>query len=169
GERDAALAAERCLDEAEAHRLHLPGLGVAAAAGRAGIPTTAEQLGDDLLEGKIAAAGSPAIGARAVGAKAGALVAAGAVDFASVEAGPLPGIRQQVVGRGNLLELLLVGTVAGAEIGMQLLRQPAISPLDVVVGRVSGDAEHGIGIPHDVRPMTGAAIWIHGCGVAGAS
>jgi len=61
--------------------------------------------------------------------KAGALVAAGAVDFAAVEACPLPGVRQQIVGRGDLLELLLVGAVTGAEIGMQLLRQPAISLL----------------------------------------
>jgi hypothetical protein len=41
---------------------------------------------------------------------------------------------------------------------MQLLRQPPVSPLDVVLGRVPGDAEHGIRIPHDVRPMTGTAI-----------
>ena len=93
-----------------------------------------------------------AIGAGALLVEA-ALAAAG-VDLAAIEAGAFGGIGEQVVGGGDLLELLLLGAIARVHVGMELFRQPVIGLLDGVVGGVTVDAEDDIGVSHSQNPLT---------------
>ena len=72
----------------------------------------------------------------------------GGVDLAGVEALSLVGVAQQVIGRRYLLESLLGSLVAGVEVRVQLLRQLAISTLDLGGRRGGGDAEDLIGTSH---------------------
>ena len=71
---------------------------------------------------------------------------AGGVDLAGVEAAALLGIRQDVVGLRDFLELGLGRLVAGIEVGMVLLGELAERLADVVVRGGPGYAKDGIGI-----------------------
>jgi hypothetical protein len=139
------------------------------------LPALAEQVGEEIVDegifvdteililGPLAALGiAPIEGA------VGTLGAAG-VDLAAVVARPLGRIRQQVVGRRELLELLLDPLVAGIEVGMQFLGQRAIGLLDVVgagrglhaqgfVGCCHGRSLRCAGSQSSTRPAVPAAL-----------
>ena len=74
---------------------------------------------------------------------------AGRVDLAGIEAAALLGIRQDLVGLRDFLELGLGRLVAGVEVGMVLLGELAERLADVVVGGGLGHAKDGIGIAHN--------------------
>ena len=76
---------------------------------------------------------------------------AAGVDFATIEAGPLVGIAEQRIGRGNLLETLSYRFVARMKVGVQLLGELAINPLYIFLGCVPVYLENGVGILH--RPL----------------
>ena len=58
------------------------------------------------------------------------------IDLAAIESRPLVGVAHEIIGGGDLLELLLGLLVAGIEIRMQLFRQAAIGLLDVLLGGI---------------------------------
>jgi hypothetical protein len=68
------------------------------------------------------------------------------VDLAAIEAPPLLGIAEQVVGHRDLLELLFRLLVARIEIGMQLLRQFAIGRANLVLRGLFLDAQDRVRI-----------------------
>src|SRR5581483_1615507 len=113
--------------------------------------TAAQNLRKDVIEGEsgTCARGAAAVLRAAAALRLEAALAAGGVDLTAIVATALHRIGEHVVGGGHLLELLLVGAVAGAQIGMQLLGEAAIGFLDVVLGSVPRHAEHGIGISHE--------------------
>src|SRR5579883_1974223 len=88
-----------------------------------------------------------ALGEAAV-ARIGVLRPLGAagVDLAAVEAGALVLVRQQIIGRRDLLEARLGLFVAGVEIGMMPLGELAIGGADLLLARILGDAEHLVGV-----------------------
>src|SRR6185312_13133866 len=71
---------------------------------------------------------------------------AGRVDLAAIEAPTLLGIAQQVVGGGNLLELVFRLALARIEVRVMLLGELAIGLADVLVAGVLRDAENLIGV-----------------------
>ena len=68
------------------------------------------------------------------------------IDFAAVELRPLVLVGQQVIGIGDLAEAFGRLRIVLVAVWVQLLRQRAISALDVFLGRIAADAERGIGI-----------------------
>jgi hypothetical protein len=54
------------------------------------------------------------------------------IDLTAIEPGPFLRIAQEIIGRRDLLELLLGLTIAGVEVGMQLLGKSAIRLLNVL-------------------------------------
>ena len=70
----------------------------------------------------------------------------GRIDLAAVETRALLRIAQQVVGRRNLLELLLGLLIAGIEIRVQFFCQPPIGFLDLLLGGILFHAQRLIGI-----------------------
>src|SRR6478752_8307139 len=70
------------------------------------------------------------------------------IDLAAVETAALLRITQEIIGGGDILELLLGALVAGIEIGMKLLGKLAIGLLDIVGRSGLGDAQCLIGIGH---------------------
>src|SRR5918993_5872565 len=74
---------------------------------------------------------------------------AGGVDLAGIEAAALLGIRQDVVGLRDLLELGLGRLVAWVEVGMMLLGELAERLADVVVRGGPRYTKDGIGISHN--------------------
>src|SRR5262249_1205394 len=126
------------------------------------IEEVAEQvLGELVVQAKIRGIRRPPSGSSAAAARAGAIAAAAPggeaagisvlVDLAGVEFLALLGIRQQVVGRGRFLELLLDLLVARVDVRMQAFRQLAIRLLDLVRRRTGRDAERLVGVGHANR------------------
>src|SRR5262249_50909549 len=126
---------------------------IGAAHAQVGVAAAAEDLRQDIValaEIRIARVAAVtlrrgAVGKVAIVALARPLVARG-VDLAAVKSRALVGVADQVVRRRHCLELVLGLLVAGVEVGMQLLRQPAIGLLNVVLRRVLLDAKDLIGI-----------------------
>ncbi len=75
-------------------------------------------------------------------------VAAGAqpVVAVTVVGGSPLAVGEDLVGLGGLLELLLGLRVVGVDVGVQLARQRAEGFLDVLLGGVTLDAEHLVGV-----------------------
>ena len=125
------------------------------------VAAAAEQLGQDILgarearEVALARAGPRAwpgprrrpslLGEIAVVALARPLRAR-RVDLAAIEARALLRVAQQIVGGTDVLEFPLRILVPGIEVGVQLLREPAIGLLDFRRRRVALDAQHLVGI-----------------------
>ena len=81
----------------------------------------------------------------------GKALAAGATDAGAAEtvvAGPFIGIGKDIVGLGCLLELFFGLLVAGILVGVILVRQAAVSALDVLGTGVFVDAQHLVKIGH---------------------
>ena len=70
------------------------------------------------------------------------------VDLAGVEPPPLVRIGKQIVGGGDLLELLLGALVARVEVGVKLLGQLSVGLANLIGGRGLGDAKNLIGVSH---------------------
>ena len=60
----------------------------------------------------------------------------------------LAGLADDLVGRRDLLELLLDGLVTGVQVRMQLFRELAVRLLDLVRARGLGDLEDFVRISH---------------------
>ena len=80
------------------------------------------------------------------------LLRARSVDLAGVVAPPLLRIGQEIVGAGDLLELVLGLLVAGIEIGVQFLGQLPVRLADLVGGSGLGDAKGFIRVVHARDP-----------------
>ena len=70
------------------------------------------------------------------------------VDLAGVEPSPLVRIREQIVGGGDLLELLLRPLVAGVEVRVKLLGELPVGLADIVGSRGLGDAKNLVRVSH---------------------
>ena len=81
---------------------------------------------------------------------------AGGVDFAAVVAPALLRIAHEVVGGGDLLELLLGLTIPGIEVRMQFLRQCTVGRADLVLRCVRLHAQDGIRILAHVALLSGS-------------
>src|SRR5262249_5702150 len=99
------------------------------------------------------ARGSPAKAAAPGGAPAAGTAIL--VDLAGVELAPLLGIAEQVIGGRRLLEPRLHLLVAGVDVGMQLLRELAISLLDLVRRCARGNAECFVRVSHKIQSPPG--------------
>src|SRR5690606_22558016 len=116
----------------------------------------AEQVGEDIAD--VVGGTAPGvvlhafvgIGEIAVEATLRALGAAG-VDLATVEAGTLFRVAEQLVGGGNLLELRLRLLVAGVQVRMPALRQAPVGLPDLLLARIAANAEDLIWIAHGNR------------------
>src|SRR5207245_3076437 len=76
-----------------------------------------------------------------------AALGARGIDLAAVEARPLGRIREQLVGLGGFPELLL-DPLVGIDVGVQLLREPAIGALDLIRRGGTPQAQYLVGIFH---------------------
>jgi hypothetical protein len=72
------------------------------------------------------------------------------VDLAAVETGALVLVAQQVIGLGDVGETLRRLRIVLVAIGVQFLGKLAVGGLDVLLARVAGNAQGGIGIGHGV-------------------
>jgi hypothetical protein len=81
------------------------------------------------------------------------------VNLAAVETGALVLVAQQVIGLGDVGETLRRLRIVLVAIGVQFLGKLAVGGLDVLLTRIAGNAQGGIGIGHGVlaRQNTGAA------------
>ena len=85
---------------------------------------------------------------------------AGGIDLAAVEAPTLLGIAHQVIGRGDLLELLLGLTISGIEVRMQFLCQRPVGLADLVLRRLAFHAQDGIRILAHVALLSGSFVGV---------
>ncbi len=150
-ERNALLGPEGGLDEGHGEREFgiLPAPRRARTLG-AGAALAAQDLGDDVVDRRIILGEERpgAAAARLAPRIAEAAFGAAGIDLAAVEPRPLLGVGQQIIGGGHLLELLLDPLVAGIEIGMQPLGEPAVAALDVLGRGGAPDAERLVRIFH---------------------
>src|SRR3977135_3812269 len=70
----------------------------------------------------------------------------GGVDLAAVVARPLLGIAKKIIGRRNLLELLLRLPIAGMEVGVHFFGELPIDLTHLVLRRLGLHAQHSVGI-----------------------
>ena len=142
GKRDALLGAVHRLEEIDLEPILriLPAHGEALTAGAARPASPAEQIAEQIGEAaEILVARGRAIARAVLAAGIFAVVALlrpllpACVDLAGVVAPALLGIAENVVGGGDLLELLLGRLVPGIEVGVQLLGELAVG-LDDVLG-----------------------------------
>ena len=123
--------------------------GEAATAAGASRPAFPEQIAEQVREradvlktrGRAVSRRVFAAGVFPVVALLRPLLAAG-VDLAEIETAALVRVAQDVIGRGDLLELLLGGLIAGIEVRMQLLGELAVSLGDVLGSCGLRDAEN---------------------------
>ena len=119
-----------------------------------GLAAAAEHFLEDVLAlHEIGEAAVSAVGVRfGVRAMEIAVIAlprpllSGGIDLAAVEAGALLGIAQEVIGHGDLLELLLRLLIAGIEVRVQLLRQLTVGFADLVLRRLPLHAQNSVGV-----------------------
>ena len=71
-----------------------------------------------------------------------------AIDFATVELGAFVLVRQQVIGLRHFAEPVGSSGIVPVGVGMQLFGELAISALDVLFGRGSGNAQRSVRISH---------------------
>jgi hypothetical protein len=150
----------------------MEGVAHVAAAGREGAagvaarrPSAPEEVGEDVAEAELLATrGRAGTSAEGSAAGIGTLVAAPrlavGVDLAPVVLLALLGVADDVVGGGNLLELLLGGVAVGrVQVGMQLLGELAVDAANLLVGRIARHAQHLVGVlGHLQLPIPGQQI-----------